>query len=51
MDAEYVHLFRLYFGRNPSADRMAAALAAYRRTLVSAETRFERYLRRAGLEF
>jgi cytochrome c peroxidase len=47
MDAEYVHLFRLYFGRNPSADHMAAALAAYQRTLVSGETRFERYLRRA----
>jgi cytochrome c peroxidase len=46
MDAEYVHLFRVLFGRNPSADGMAAALAAYQRTLVSAETRFERYLRR-----
>jgi cytochrome c peroxidase len=45
-DAEYTYLFRLYFGRNPTADRMAAALAAFQRTLVSGETRFERYLRR-----
>jgi cytochrome c peroxidase len=44
-DPEYVHLFRLAFDRHPSADGMARALAAYQRTLVSGESRFERFLR------
>src|SRR5262245_12548460 len=44
-DPEYVYLFDLAFGRPPSAQGMAAALATYQRTLVSAENRFERFLR------
>src|SRR5262245_29779395 len=44
-DPEYVHLFRLSFDRHPTADGMAKALAAYQRTLVSAESRVERFLR------
>jgi cytochrome c peroxidase len=44
-DPEYVYLFDLAFGRPPSAQGLAAALAAYQRTLVSAESRFERFLR------
>jgi cytochrome c peroxidase len=44
-DPDYVYLFDLAFGRPPSAQGLAAALAAYQRTLVSAESRFERYLR------
>jgi cytochrome c peroxidase len=44
-DPEYVYLFDLAFGRPPSADGLAAALAAYQRTLVSGESRFERFLR------
>jgi len=42
---EYVDLFREHLGEAPSASGMAAALAAYERTLISPETRFERYLR------
>jgi len=44
-DPEYVYLFDLAFARPPSAEGLAKALAAYQRTLVSAENRFERYLR------
>ncbi len=44
-DPEYVHLFRLSFDRHPTADGMARALAAYQRTLVSRESRVERFLR------
>src|SRR5262245_46130838 len=44
-DPEYVHLFRHAFGRGPTAAGMASALAAYQRTLVSSESRFERFLR------
>jgi cytochrome c peroxidase len=44
-DREYVYLFDLAFGGPPSAQALAAALAAYQRTLVSAESRFERFLR------
>jgi cytochrome c peroxidase len=44
-DAEYVYLFDLAFQHPPSADGMARALGAYQRTLVSAENRFERFLR------
>ena len=44
-DREYVYLFDLAFGRPPSAQGLAAALAAYQRTLVSAESRFERFLK------
>src|SRR5262249_49580463 len=43
---EYVDLFREHLGQAPSVSGMAAALAAYQRTLISTETRFERYLRR-----
>ena len=44
-DREYVYLFDLAFGGPPSAQALAAALAAYQRTLVSTESRFERFLR------
>jgi cytochrome c peroxidase len=44
-DPEYVALFRNVLGRAPSASGMAEALAAFQRTLVSDETRLERYLR------
>jgi len=44
-DPEYVTLFDLAFARPPSADGLARALAAYQRTLVGAENRFERFLR------
>jgi cytochrome c peroxidase len=44
-DPEYVHLFRLSFDRHPTADGMTRALAAYQRTLVSRESRVERFLR------
>src|SRR5215510_14435060 len=44
-DPEYVYLFDLAFGRPPSAQGLAAALDDYQRTLVSAESRFERFLR------
>jgi len=44
-DPEYVALFDLAFARPPSADGLARALAAYQRTLVGAESRFERFLR------
>jgi len=44
-DPEYVHLFRVLFGRDPTAEGMARAIAAYERTLVSGETRFDRFLR------
>jgi cytochrome c peroxidase len=44
-DPQYVHLFRLSFNRHPTADGMARALAAYQRTLVSKESRVERFLR------
>ena len=44
-DAEYVHLFRRSFDRQPSPDGIARALAAYQRTLVSGENRVDRYLR------
>ena len=45
LDPVYVRLFRLAFDRRPTADGMATALAAYQRTLVSGESRVERYLR------
>jgi cytochrome c peroxidase len=44
-DPEYVYLFDRAFGRPPSAQGLAAALAAYQHTLVSGESRFERFLR------
>jgi cytochrome c peroxidase len=44
-DPEYVYLFDLAFARPPSADGLARAVAAYQRTLVSPENRFERFLR------
>src|SRR5262249_198994 len=44
-DGEYVDLFDLAFQHPPSAHGMARALGAYQRTLVSAENRFERFLR------
>src|SRR5262245_28562862 len=43
-DPEYVDLFRLSFDRHPTADGMARALADYQRTLVSGESRVERFL-------
>ena len=44
-DPDYVQLFRLSFDRRPTADGIARALAAYQRTLVSGESRVERFLR------
>jgi cytochrome c peroxidase len=44
-DPEYAHLFAVAFNSDPSASGMASALAAYHRTLVSEESRFERFLR------
>ena len=44
-DAEYLHLFRIALNRRPSAIGMAIALAAYQRTLISGESRFDRFIR------
>ena len=44
-DPDYVQLFRQSFDRHPTADGIARALAAYQRTLVSGESRIERFLR------
>jgi cytochrome c peroxidase len=44
-DAEYVHLFRAALNNRPSANGMATALAAYQRTLISGESRFDRFIR------
>jgi len=43
--AEYRKAFEQVFGGDVSAERIAQALAAYERTIVSAETPFDRYLR------
>jgi hypothetical protein len=44
-DPEYAHLFAVAFNSDPSTSGMASALAAYQRTLVSEESRFEPFLR------
>jgi cytochrome c peroxidase len=44
-DAEYLHLFRVALNRRPSAIGMAIALAAYQRTLISRESRFDHFIR------
>jgi cytochrome c peroxidase len=43
-DPQYEHLFSRAFGHPPTADTMAVALAAYQRTLISGESRVERFL-------
>lgn len=43
-DPEYVHLFQLVLAGEPTVEGMASAIAAYERTLVSGESRFERFL-------
>jgi cytochrome c peroxidase len=44
-DPEYVHLFRVALNSRPSANGMAIVLAAYQRTLISGESRFDRLMR------
>ena len=43
-DPQYVHLFRAALGRQPTADGMARALAAFQRTLFSPASRVDRFL-------
>ena len=43
-DREYAHLFHAALGYPPTADGMAAALAAFQRTLVSPESRVDGFL-------
>ena len=43
-DPEYVRLFRGALNDRPSANGMATALAAYQRTLISGESRFDRFI-------
>ena len=43
-DPEYVHLFREALGHRPSANDLARALAAFQQTLISAESRVDRFL-------
>jgi cytochrome c peroxidase len=43
-DTQYVELFRRAFGSSPTAGTLARALATFERTLVSGNTRFDRYL-------
>jgi cytochrome c peroxidase len=45
---EYLHLFRVALNSRPSANGMAIALAAYQRTLISEESRFDRFIRNNG---
>ncbi len=42
---EYVDAFQKVFGNEPSRERMAMAIAAFERTLVSRNTPLDRYLR------
>jgi cytochrome c peroxidase len=44
-DAEYLHLFRAALNSRPSASGMALAMAAYQHTLISGESRFDRFIR------
>ena len=44
-DPEYVHLFRVALNSRPSANGLAIVLAAYQRTLISGESRFDRLMR------
>ena len=43
-DAEYVHLFRVALNSRPTVKGMALALAAYQRTLISGESRFDSFI-------
>jgi cytochrome c peroxidase len=43
-DREYVYLFAAAFNERPSANAMAAALAAYQRTISAGTSRFDRYI-------
>ncbi|WP_258862393.1 cytochrome-c peroxidase [Sphingobacterium spiritivorum] len=44
-DSEYSKLFYQAFGEAPSAEGTAKALAQFQRTLISADSRYDRYLR------
>lgn len=41
--ADYAGLFEAAFGAGPSVDRIGAALASYQRTLIAADSRFDRW--------
>ena len=41
--SDYDRLFETAFGGAPSADRIGAALASYQRTLISANSRFDKW--------
>jgi cytochrome c peroxidase len=43
-DREYAYLFRTILGQRPTASGMASALAAFQRTLLSRESRVDRFL-------
>jgi len=43
-DPQYRHLFRAALDERPSVNGTARALAAYQRTLISGESRFDRFL-------
>ena len=47
-DPEYIDLFRETIGHRPSANDMSHALAAFQRTLISAESRVDRFLNSGG---
>ncbi len=43
-DYRYVHLFRAVFGTPPDSATLAAALASYVRTVLSGDTRYDRWV-------
>ena len=43
-DPEYIHLFQIAFGDRPTPDNMAQAVAAFQRTLVSRDSRVDRFI-------
>jgi cytochrome c peroxidase len=43
-DPQYLDLFRVALNSRPSATGMAMALAAYQRTLISGQSRFDRFI-------
>ena len=47
-DPVYIDLFRETIGHRPSANDMSRALAAFQRTLISAESRVDRFLNSGG---
>jgi len=42
-DPQYVYLFSVALGHRPTVDGMARALAAFQRTLISPESRVDRF--------